>query len=101
MVLTEFPVTEAALARPCPHDSSVAERFEIYIGGVELCNGFGELTDPVEQRKRFLAEQERRKRSGAPVYPLDEDFFLAALAEGPPAVWGKAHSALIDSSRWL
>jgi lysyl-tRNA synthetase class 2 len=89
LVLTEFPATEAALARPCPHDASVAERFEIYVGGVELCNGFGELTDAVEQRKRFISEQERRRKTGDPVYPLDENF-LAALEEGLPPSGGNA-----------
>ena len=89
VVLTEFPATQAALARPCPHDASVAERFEIYAGGVELCNGFGELTDPAEQRRRFVLEQERRQRTGAPVYPLDERF-LSALEEGMPPSGGNA-----------
>jgi lysyl-tRNA synthetase class 2 len=89
IVLTEFPVTQAALARACPHDARVAERFETYVGGVELSNGFGELTSSTEQRRRFLAEQARRKRTGAPVYPLDERF-LSALDEGLPPTGGNA-----------
>jgi lysyl-tRNA synthetase class 2 len=89
IVLTEFPLTEAALARPCPHDETVAERFEVYAGGVELCNGFGELTDPGEQRRRFERELERRRRAGAPEHPIDERF-LAALEEGLPPSGGNA-----------
>jgi lysyl-tRNA synthetase class 2 len=89
IVLTEFPITEAALARPCSHDETVAERFEVYVGGVELCNGFGELTDPTEQRRRFEAELERRRESGAPEHPIDERF-LAALEEGLPPSGGNA-----------
>jgi len=88
-LLHEFPITQAALARPCPHDPEVAERFELYVGGVELCNGFGELTDPAEQRRRFEAEYERRRRSGAPLHPIDERF-LAALEEGLPPSGGNA-----------
>jgi lysyl-tRNA synthetase class 2 len=89
LLLCEFPVTEAALARPCPHDPTVAERFEAYVAGVELCNGFGELTDPCEQRRRFEMELERRKRAGEPLYPIDEKF-LAALEEGLPPCAGNA-----------
>jgi lysyl-tRNA synthetase class 2 len=89
IVLTEFPITEAALARPCPHDAAVAERFEVYVGGVELCNGFGELTDPAEQRRRFEHELERRRRAGAPEHPIDERF-LTALEEGLPPSGGNA-----------
>lgn len=87
--LTHFPSTRAALARRCPHDPSVAERFELYVGDVELCNGFGELTDPVEQRQRFQAEIERRRAAAEPVYPLDERF-LKALEEGLPPSSGNA-----------
>jgi lysyl-tRNA synthetase class 2 len=82
--LSEYPITEAALARRCPHDASVAERFEMYACGVELANGFGELTDPVEQRARLTeAMAEKQKRYGKS-WPIDEDF-LAALAHMPPA----------------
>jgi elongation factor P--(R)-beta-lysine ligase len=83
-LLTEYPISEAALARPCPHDASVAERFELYACGVELANGFGELTDPLEQGKRLTnAMDEKEKRYGHS-WPIDEDF-LAALAHMPPA----------------
>lgn len=87
--LTEFPASQGALARRCLEDPSVVERFELYIGGIELCNGFGELTDPVEQRRRFAAEQDRRRRTGAPMHPIDERF-LSALDEGLPPSGGNA-----------
>lgn len=83
-ILCEYPVAEAALARPKPGDARVAERFELYACGVELANAFGELTDPAEQRRRFLAEEAERERVYGLRYPLDEDF-LAALAHMPPA----------------
>jgi elongation factor P--(R)-beta-lysine ligase len=83
-VLFEYPVPEAALARPKRSDPRVAERFEIYACGVELANGFGELTDPREQRRRFsLAMDEKQRRYGER-YPLDEDFLLA-MAQMPEA----------------
>ncbi|MGD9509840.1 MAG: EF-P lysine aminoacylase EpmA [Geminicoccaceae bacterium] len=83
-VLCEYPAAEAALARPKPADPRVAERFELYACGVELANGFGELTDPMEQRRRFVAEMDEKERVYGERYPLDEDF-LAALALMPPA----------------
>ncbi len=83
-VLFEYPRCEAALARATPHDPRVAERFELYVCGVELANGFGELTDAVEQRKRFEAEMDEKERIYGERYPIDEDF-LAALAHMPPA----------------
>ncbi|MEQ1866801.1 MAG: EF-P lysine aminoacylase EpmA, partial [Micropepsaceae bacterium] len=61
-ILYEYPRVEAALARACTHDPRVAERFELYVRGVELANGFGELTDTVEQRKRFEAEMAEKQR---------------------------------------
>ena len=79
----------ASLARKKPSDPRVAERFELYVAGVELCNGFGELTDAVEQRARFVRDQEERARRGKPVYPLDERF-LEALARGMPDSGGNA-----------
>jgi len=82
--LTEYPAHEAALARPKPSDPRVAERFELFICGVELANGFGELTDPVEQRTRLEAEMDRKERVYGERYPIDEDF-LAALGRMPPA----------------
>jgi len=83
-ILYEYPVAEAALARPTAQDPRVAERFELYACGVELANGFGELTDAAEQRRRFEAEMAEKERLHGERYPLDEDF-LAALASMPPA----------------
>lgn len=83
-LLREYPVSEAALARPSPSDPRVAERFELYACGVELANGFGELTDPAEQRRRFEAEMDEKARVYGERYPVDEDF-LAALADMPEA----------------
>ena len=82
--LTEYPLPEAALARPLPRDSRLAERFELYMCGVELANAFGELTDPGEQRRRFIADMAEKQRIYGHTYPLDEDF-LAALAHMPAA----------------
>ena len=83
-VLFEYPAPEAALARVKQADPRVAERFEVYACGVELANGFGELTDANEQRRRFeLAMDEKQRRYGER-YPQDEDF-LAAVASMPEA----------------
>lgn len=87
--LTHYPISQAALSRPHADDPSVAERAELYFGGVELCNAYGELTDPIEQRRRMADEAERRRASSRPVYPLDEPF-LAALVEGMPPSAGNA-----------
>jgi elongation factor P--(R)-beta-lysine ligase len=83
-ILYEYPVAEAALAQRAAHDPRVAERFELYACGVELANGFGELTDAAEQQRRFEAEMAEKQRLHGERYPLDEDF-LAALATMPPA----------------
>jgi lysyl-tRNA synthetase class 2 len=83
-ILCEYPVAEAALARPKPGDPRVAERFELYACGVELANAFGELTDASEQRRRFQAEMDEKARVYGERYPLDEDF-LAALEIMPDA----------------
>jgi lysyl-tRNA synthetase class 2 len=83
-VLDEYPVSEAALACPSAHDPRVAERFELYVCGVEIANAFGELTDPAEQRRRFEGEMAEKARVHGERYPLDEDF-LAALAHMRPA----------------
>ena len=83
-ILCEYPVSEAALARVSPRDPRVAERFELYACGVELANAFAELTDPVEQRRRFELEMDEKQRLYGERYPIDEDF-LAALAQMPPA----------------
>jgi elongation factor P--(R)-beta-lysine ligase len=83
-IVTEYPVVEAALARRKLSDPRVAERFELYVCGVELANGFAELTDVAEQRRRFDAEMDEKERIHGERYPIDEDF-LAALAVMPPA----------------
>ena len=83
-VLFEYPAPEAALARAKPSDPRVAERFEIYACGVELANGFGELTDAREQRLRFTAAMDEKQRRYGERYPLDEEF-LAAVAAMPEA----------------
>ena len=83
-VLHEYPAVEAALARVCAHDARISERFELYACGVELANGFGELTDPVEQRRRFEAEMQLKEKLYGERYPIDEDL-LAALQLMPPA----------------
>jgi elongation factor P--(R)-beta-lysine ligase len=83
-VLYEYPSVEAALARTCAHDQRVAERFELYACGVELANGFGELTDATEQRQRFVAEMDIKERRYGERYPIDEEL-LAALAMMPEA----------------
>jgi elongation factor P--(R)-beta-lysine ligase len=83
-ILDHYPTAEAALARRVESDTRIAERFEVYACGVELANGFGELTDPVEQRRRFQAEMAEKSRVYAESYPIDEDL-LAALALMPPA----------------
>jgi lysyl-tRNA synthetase class 2 len=86
-ILCEYPVSEAALARPKAADPRVAERFELYACGVELANCFGELTDAAEQRRRFEAEMAEKARVYGERYPIDEDF-LAALARMPQSCGG-------------
>jgi len=83
-ILFEYPSPEAALARVKAGDPRVAERFEVYACGVELANGFGELTDAEEQRKRFMEAMTEKQRRYGETYPLDEDF-LAAVAAMPEA----------------
>jgi lysyl-tRNA synthetase class 2 len=83
-LLHDYPACEAALARRKRDDPRFSERFELYACGVELANGFGELTDAAEQRRRFEAEEDERARVYGERYPIDEDF-LAALALMPEA----------------
>jgi elongation factor P--(R)-beta-lysine ligase len=83
-ILYDYPCVEAALARVSAGDARVAERFELYACGVELANAFGELTDAVEQRRRFEGEMAEKQRVYGHAYPLDEDF-LAALEHMPEA----------------
>lgn len=82
-ILSDYPSFQAALARLKPNDSTVAERFELYWAGIELANGFSELTDPWEQRERFLQTMEARRREGHTVYPVAESF-LASIEHLPP-----------------
>lgn len=83
-LLHEYPISEAALAQRTQHDPRVAERFEMYACGVELANGFGELTDAAEQRARLTADMAEKQKRYGKTWPIDEDF-LAALAHMPPA----------------
>jgi lysyl-tRNA synthetase class 2 len=84
VILFEYPLPEAALARTKAGDGRVAERFEVYACGVELANGFGELNDAAEQRRRFVLAMDEKARRYGERYPLDEDF-LAAVADMPQA----------------
>jgi elongation factor P--(R)-beta-lysine ligase len=83
-ILYEYPLPLAALARAKPGSDQVAERFELYVCGVELANAFGELTDVAEQRRRFAASMDDKQRIHDERYPIDEDF-LVALGAMPPA----------------
>ncbi len=87
--LLDYPVEMAALARVKPGDARVAERVELYIAGVEIANGFGELTDAAEQRRRFTADMDLKERLYGTRYPIDEQF-LAALEHGIPDSAGMA-----------
>ncbi len=84
LFLFDYPVEVGALARKKRSDPKIAERFELYISGLELCNAFSELIDPSEQRKRFEIELAARKRRGMAVYPMPEKF-LKSLADMPEA----------------
>lgn len=88
-ILHDWPLSLASLARQSPDDDRVAERFEVFICGLELANGFGELTDAVEQRRRFEADRAKKQALYGYAYPMDEDF-LAALAHGMPESAGVA-----------
>jgi len=83
-LLMAYPASEATLARPMSADPRLAERFELYCCGVELANGFGELTDPELQRQRLTEEMDRKQQRYGERYPIDEDF-IAALARMPSA----------------
>jgi elongation factor P--(R)-beta-lysine ligase len=88
-ILYDYPISMAALARAKPGDPRLAERFELYVCGLELANAFGELTDAAAQRRRFHVDQEAKRRRYGEAYPVDEDF-LAALAAGMPESAGIA-----------
>jgi lysyl-tRNA synthetase class 2 len=80
--ITDYPIEQAALARPQTHNPTVAARFEAYVSGIELANGFYELTDPLVQRQRFEADQQTRQERGQLPVPIDEEF-LASLNKLP------------------
>jgi lysyl-tRNA synthetase class 2 len=88
-VVYDYPISMAALSRPKAADPRLAERFELYVCGLELANAFGELIDPAEQRRRFAADQARKQSLYGETYPIDEDF-LAALDHGLPECAGIA-----------
>ncbi|HZS82283.1 MAG TPA: EF-P lysine aminoacylase EpmA [Stellaceae bacterium] len=88
-ILYDYPIAMAALSRPKPGDPRLAERFELYVCGLELANAFGELTDPVLQRARFEADRAKKQALYGYAYPIDEDF-LAALEYGLPESAGIA-----------
>jgi len=108
-ILCEYPISEAALARPKPSDPRVAERFELFACGVELANAFGELTDAAEQRRRFEADMDAKERIYGERYPIDEDL-LQALPLMPPTsgialgfdrlVMLATHAPHIDQVMW-
>jgi lysyl-tRNA synthetase class 2 len=89
LILCDYPASMAALSRRSPADPRVAERFELYACGVELANGFSELTDAAEQRRRFTADMALKQKLYGVAYPIDEDF-LAALDHGMPDCAGIA-----------
>ena len=96
-LLTDYPASEAALARLSPHDRRVAERFELYACGVELANAFGELTDPEEQRRRFEQDMALKQNIYGESYPIDEDFLscLPYLSETSGAALGFDRVAML------
>jgi elongation factor P--(R)-beta-lysine ligase len=109
-ILYDYPIAMAALARAKPGDARLAERFELYVCGLELANAFGELTDAAEQRRRFAMDREKRRARYGEAYPVDEDF-LAALAQMPESagialgfdrlVMLAAGAARIDDVLWV
>lgn len=108
--LTEYPIPEAALARPSPRDGRVAERFELFACGLELANAFGELTDGAEQRRRFAADMDLKERLYGERYPIDDDL-IAALDHMPPTagialgfdrlVMLATHTDRVDDVLWV
>jgi lysyl-tRNA synthetase class 2 len=87
--LRDYPAPVGALARRKPEAPALCERFELYLDGLEICNGFSELTDAGEQEERFSRDNAARQRAGRDIYPLDRHF-LAALAAGIPDCAGNA-----------
>lgn len=89
VIVYDYPAPQAALARKKASDPRFAERFEVYLGGLELGNAFGELTDAVEQEARLRADLELRRQLGKSAQPLDQDF-IDALHHGMPETSGIA-----------
>ncbi|MBI5533693.1 MAG: EF-P lysine aminoacylase GenX [Deltaproteobacteria bacterium] len=87
--LVDYPAQQASLARLKPGDPRFCERFELCVGGHELCNGFGELVDPTEQKSRLERDTERRRKAGMPMYPIDAAF-LESMIDGIPPSGGNA-----------
>ena len=88
-VLRHYPASQSALAQICPADATVADRFEVFLGKLELANGYVELTNAAEQEQRIAADQDERRSRGLPLRPHDE-LLLAALQSGLPACAGVA-----------
>jgi elongation factor P--(R)-beta-lysine ligase len=88
-IFYDYPLSMAALSRRNSEDMRLAERFEVYVCGLELANAFGELIDPIEQRQRFVIDQAKKRALYGETYPIDEDF-LAALEQGLPDCAGVA-----------
>ncbi len=84
-ILYDYPVSMAALSRPKPSDPSIAERFELYVAGIEMANAFSELTDPSEQHRRLREEQSERRALGKTMYDVDDDFIRALHRGLPPS----------------
>ncbi len=84
-IVYEYPVRMAALSKKCEHDPKYAERFEVYIAGMELCNAFTELNDPKEQHSRLEAERQARQKLGKEDYPVDQSFIRALEFGMPPS----------------
>lgn len=84
-IVYEYPVQMAALSKKCDHDPRYAERFEVYIAGMELCNAFTELNDPQEQKLRLEAERKERQKLGKEDYPVDQSFIRALEFGMPPS----------------
>ncbi len=82
--LLDYPVEMSPLAKTKPDDDRLVERFEAFAGGMEIANAFTELNDPIEQRQRFLQQQEERQAEGEMVESIDEDFLLALEYGMPP-----------------
>jgi lysyl-tRNA synthetase class 2 len=85
--VTDYPVEVSPLAKARPDDPTLTERFELYVAGMEVANGFSELNDPLEQRARFLEQLEERRRGDLEAHAMDEDY-VRALGHGLPPTGG-------------